>query len=138
MNGIRKDRSLGNLVRTKYKRWPTLDPRTDILVTTALQLMMEVEALRQALINLEGKSVGGASAYGRAYRDTAYLTHNNAGPSSGLEKLVARFESSEAELPPGESQPRVWEETPMLRRLGFSEEEIGAYKKDALGAEMFS
>jgi hypothetical protein len=138
MNGVHKDKSLRDLLRPRFKRWPTPDPRTDILVATTLQLMMEVEALRQALINLEAQGVGSASAYGRAYRDTAYLTHNSAGPSSGLDKLLARFESDDVEQPPSGREPRVWEETPMLRRLRFSEEEISAYKVEALDAETFT
>jgi hypothetical protein len=138
MNGTHGDKSLDNLLRPRVKRWPTPDPRTDTLVTAVLQLMMEVEALREALINLEGGRKGNGSVYGRAYRETAYLTHNSAGPTSGLAKLIAQFQPSDVEQHPGDPEPRAWTETQMLRRLGFSEEDIGAYRKEALEAEMFT
>ena len=53
---------------------------------------MEVEALRSACLeSTEGGPIAKDSAYRQAYRETALLTHNSAGPSSGVAKLLARF-----------------------------------------------
>jgi hypothetical protein len=125
--------------------------RLGTLVTLVLDLLMEVEALREALMRLEAgthaadRSDGcestcrgliqlcGKSAYGRAYLDTAYLTHNNAGPSGGLDKLLAKF------YPLGSDEAgRTWRESLLLDRLGFSEPEIAEYMKAAEEAEMFT
>lgn len=77
------------------------------------------------------------SAYGRAYRDTAYLTHNSCGPSSGVEKLLALFYLLAAGgQGMGRSDARAWRESLMLRRIGFSEEEVSAYKREAEEAEI--
>jgi hypothetical protein len=83
--------------------------RLGTLVTLVLDLLMEVEALREALLRLEAGTRAtdrrdgcelacrgpiqscGESSYGRAYLYTAYLTHNNGGPSGGLDKLLAKF-----------------------------------------------
>ena len=54
-------------------------------------LLLEVEALR-TVVSASKLGVGGKdSAYGRAYRQAAYLTHNACGPSSGLEKPCFLF-----------------------------------------------
>jgi len=118
---------------------PTADPRIEILVGMVFDLLLEVEALRTGLLAANGSARAKDSPYGRAYRDTAYLTHNACGPSSGLEKLLALFYPSEAEEATGDwRERRAWRECLMLQRLGFSQEEVGAYKGEAKTAEMFT
>src|SRR6266540_1591227 len=78
------------------KRW-LADPRTEVLFEMVCDLLMEVEALPEALLQSAAGSGGKESAYARAYREIALLTHNSAGPSSGLDKLLARFYPPQAE-----------------------------------------
>ncbi len=115
------------------------DPRMEVLVAMVFDLLMEVEALRK-VVSASKLGVGGKnSAYGRAYEETAYLTHNACGPSSGLEKLLALFYPRGAEEK-GKSwrERRTWRECLLLRRLGFSDEEVRAYKEAAEQAETFT
>jgi hypothetical protein len=103
-----------------------------------LDLLMEVEALRAVHLASNGGAPSKDSAYGSAYRDTAYLTHNARGPSSGLDKLLSLFYPTESEKERGTPRPghqRTWRECLILRRLGFSEEQLRAYKNDAEQAE---
>ena len=107
--------------------------RIEILATMVFDLLTEVEALRKVV--LEARQ----PAYGRAYEETVYLTHNSAGPSSGLEKLLALFYPRESEDgDDGRAEQRTWRECLLLRRLGLSEEEILAYKERAQKAEFFT
>jgi hypothetical protein len=109
------------------------------LVAIILDLLMEVEALRTAVLASQTETSGKDSDYARAYRDTAYLTHNAAGPSSGLEKLLAQFYPRSLEREGrDERQGRAWRECLFLRRLGFTEDEIRAYKEEAEEAEAFT
>jgi hypothetical protein len=115
------------------------DPRIEVLVAMVLDLLVEIEALR-TVVSASKLGVGGKeSAYGRAYQQTAYLTHNACGPSSGMEKLLALFYPPQAE---GEErswyQPMTWRECLQMRRLGFSDEEVRAYKEAAREAETFT
>jgi len=137
------DRTQREIIRTLFlgpeEGAPARDPRTDVLVAMVLDLVMEVEALRAAQLASNSGSHGPDSAYARAYRDTAYLTHNASGPSFGVEKLLSRFYPAEAEedavLP---RRRRTWRECLMLLRLGLSREQIHAYQEDARRAETFS
>src|SRR5262245_36530471 len=54
--------------------------RVEALTTVVLDLLAEVEALRQAQ--------AAKGSYRDAYRAACLLTHNSAGPSSGWEKLI--------------------------------------------------
>lgn len=115
------------------------DPRIEVLVAMVFDLLMEVEALRK-VVSASKLGVGGKdSAYGRAYRETAYLTHNACGLSSGLEKLLALFYPRQAEEEgPSWRERRTWRECLLLRRLGFSDEEVRTYKEAAEQAETFT
>jgi hypothetical protein len=84
-------------------------------------LMMEVEALRAALLEVNPR------AYAKAYRETALLTHNSAGPTSGGHKLAQRFETNGVPALYGEPLREVI----MMARLGFTNEEIRRYILDA-------
>ena len=90
-----------------------------------LDLMMEVEALREAA------TMG--STYRDAYRDTGLLTHNNSGPSDGLDKLLDCF------YPPDEtSEGYRWRETLMMRRLNFTPAETLRYQEKAQEMEAYT
>ena len=115
------------------------DPRIEALVAMVFDLLIEVEALRKVVLASKLGVGGKTSAYGRAYEETVYLSHNACGPSSGLEKLLALFYPQKAEKD-GQSWPerRTWRECLLLRRLGFTEEEVRAYKEAAEQAETFT
>jgi len=115
------------------------DPRIEVLVAMVFDLLMEVEALRTVVSASKLGAGGKDSAYSRAYQETAYLTHNACGPSSGLEKLLALFYPSQAEGEgPSWRERRTWRECLLMRRLGFSDEEVRAYKVAAEQAETFT
>jgi len=97
--------------------------RVEALTTLVLDLLVEVDALRQAQAT--------QTAYRDAYRAAALLTHNSAGPSSGWQKLLERFYPLQAS-----SDGRAWRELLMLRRLGFTPTEMEAYQAEAEQAEM--
>ena len=138
--------SVRNLVMTLYG---ASDPQSRInaLTQIVIDLLVEVEALRGALIQLEpcaaqskvhqGYDIPchddaltqGKGVYATSYVDAAYTLHNSAGPSSGLEKLLARF------YPVDGAGPR---ESAMLRRLGFTRAEIVQFLEAADEAEMFT
>ena len=120
--------------------------QVNILVSLVLDLFMEVEALREALIKadgslLEAAAEGGTgsvlslprSTYRRAYLDAAFETHNNKGEYGGLDKLLAKFYPSSAD-----DLGRTWRECLLLERLGFSSVEIDEYKRAAQNAEMLT
>jgi hypothetical protein len=121
--------------------------QVNILVSLILDLFMEVEALREALIKIDSsllepatdETEGGSilnlakSTYQRAYLDAAYETHNNEGEYGGLDKLLARFYPSSAD-----DLGRTWRECLLLERLGFSPAEIDEYKTEAQVAEISS
>lgn len=115
------------------------DPRINILVALVFDLMMEVEALRKVVSTSKLGMGGKDSAYGRAYEKTAYLTHDACGPSSGLDKLLALFyPPSATNEGPNRHEKRTWRECLLMLRLGFSDEEIRAYKKTAEDAEILT
>ena len=121
----------------------------DVLVSLMLDLFMEVEALREALIKIDSKTFEqgelfqfdyegsllsvGNSTYLKAYLTAAYETHNNGGPSGGIDKLLARFYPTSTD-----DLGRTWRECLLLERLGFSAEEIEDYKDAAQDAEMLT
>lgn len=106
------------------------EERLKMVVEMVLDLLVEVEALRTAVIRLSGDD---ASQYRDAYRDAAFLSHNAAGPSSGREKILRLFY-------PGSAEPDAWgwRETLLLRRLGMSDADLEKYKKEAKGAELYT
>lgn len=124
-----------------------LGARTEALRNLVLDLLVEVEALRSALAQMQAGGAGtpvhsgydipchdetladGKAAYPAAYVDAAYVLHNAAGPTDGVEKLLARF------YPTNTEEPR---EGLMMRRLGFSESEVGRFVTAAEQAECFS
>ena len=115
---------------------PPLTPRVsreETLAIVVLGLLMEVEALRTTVRKVAESSLPpdrARAAVSDAYREIALLTHDSTGPSDGWEKLLARFFPKS--LDGGERQ---WRETIFMRRLGCTEQEIEAYKREALGAE---
>lgn len=139
-----------DLVRTLFAR-SDMNTREEVLVTLMLDLLMEVQALRESVIQIDEQTsstrvhsdceVGyngqilswGKSPYQKAYLETAYLTHHNGGPSGGLDKLLAEFYPSTTD-----DMGRTWRECLFLERLGFSRAEIQQYKKAAEEAEMFT
>ena len=96
--------------------------RVEALTTVVLDLLAEVEALRQAQ--------AAKGNYRDAYHAACLLTHNSAGPSSGWEKLIECYY-------PGDKSAdgRVWRESIMMRRLGFTPAELDEYQKEAGEAE---
>ncbi|MBL8866628.1 MAG: hypothetical protein JNK93_13800 [Planctomycetia bacterium] len=124
-----------------------LADRVEALSQVVLGLMVEVEALRDALARTKAggtalpvhggndipctarELVEGKAAYPAAYVDTAFVPHNAAGPSGGIDKLVARF------YPADSREPR---ETIMLRRLGYTHAEIARFLEAARAAENYT
>jgi hypothetical protein len=131
---------------------PDLSARREILAALVMDLFVETEALREAVMRLESCAFNAALAdadfdlghsglvlacgktvYQKAYLATAFETHNNGGPSGGLDKLLARF------YPPAADETgRTWRECLLLARLGFSPSEIAEYKRAAEEAEMLT
>ena len=99
--------------------------RVEALTTLALNLMAEVEALRQAHV--------ADRAYRDAYLDTCLLTHNSAGPTSGWHKLLGRYLPDERG-----SDGRVWREAVMLERLGATSAEIEEFQRRAEEMEQYT
>ena len=111
------------------------DERIGALVVVALDLLVEVEALREVVMRLSAGAISDPSMapYLAGYRETAFLSHNSAGPSSGLEKVIARFYPKKRD-PDG----RTWREGVLLERLGMAEAEFEAYKARAKEAEYYT
>lgn len=127
------------------------NPQLNILVSLILDLFMEVEAMREALIRIDSQmfepAAGdefelnyqqsilsfGKSTYQRAYLDAAFEVHNNEGQYGGLDKLLSRFYPTAAD-----THGRSWRECLLLERLGFSPLEIAEYKIVAQDAEMLT
>jgi hypothetical protein len=109
--------------------------RVRVLADLVLGLLVEVEALRSALLHeAEAKGVAGKqTAYGRAYRHAALLSHDAAGPSGGLEKLLAVWLGDQPDRSLNGFRLR---ELAMLKRLGYSEQELEAYVQEAEAREM--
>ena len=123
---LRRDRDQDREGRTRwFQRYGDLD--RDLL----LEVVREVHALREAKMRELHESVTSprASSYGQVYKDTAFLTHNNAGPSHGWQKLILAFR--------GDS-PLGWSELSHLRRIGFDHDELSAYETKAQEAELYT
>lgn len=111
----------------------------DTLLSIVCDLMLEVEALRATVLEMQKTEHAETTGYAKHYRDTAYLTHNGIGPTSGLTKLLQLYYPHRPEKgTPGPASPRAWREVLMLRRLGYSEEEIREFKQDAENSENLS
>jgi hypothetical protein len=83
------------------------------LVTMVFRLMIEVEALREALSTPETpESV--RQSYREAYERIALESHNAAGPDPGVVKVLSRF------FPHRTDSERFASEMAMLDRLGAS------------------
>ena len=54
--------------------------------------------------------------------------HNSAAVTSSLQKLLLRWRPSED----------LWPEEDMMKRLGFTAEELKAYREEALTAETYT
>ena len=111
------------------------DARNEALLVVVLDLLMEVEALREALISLSSGTAAATSSTQclAAYRETAFLSHNAAGPTSGLEKIIARFYPKTREV-----DSRTWREAVLLKRLGMVEAEFESFKARAREAEAYT
>ena len=103
----------------------TVEERNIALVGMVSDLLVEVEALREAIIRLSASAGTDPSFYRDAYRETALLSRNGAGPSTGLDKILARFYPGQSEAG---GQPL--REVVMLRRLGMSQAELDAFEKE--------
>lgn len=130
-----------------------IDPavRAEVLGRVVLDLLMEVEALRRAVQDLSDRagagdagddalagrcgSRGPRTAYAAAYADTACLTHDAHGTSGGWEKLLGTFYGQQSG---GDRAPEGWRECLMLRRLGFSDQEVAEYMDGARQAETYT
>ena len=110
------------VARTLFGPSAELEQRIGMLTAVVVDLMVEVEALRGALIGVAG--------YREAYKQTGLLSHDSTGPSMGLEKVIDRFYPRD-----GDAGGRVWRESLMLRRLGFSADDVAAYREEAKGME---
>ncbi len=110
----------------------TVDERNMTLLNIVSDLLVEVEALRETVLQLSVR-VGSDASYRDAYRETALLSHNSAGPSSGLDKILALFYTNESG-----AEGRTWREDIMLRRLGMSQAELDAFQKEAMGLEILT
>jgi len=104
---------------------PDMARRVGALTTLVLDLLAEVEALRQAQ--------AGECHYRDAYRAACLLTHNSTGPTSGWEKLIERYYPTKPS-----ADGRVWRESIMMRRLGFTPKEIEEYQREAGEAEFYT
>jgi hypothetical protein len=109
----------------------SLGPTHPGLVTLLFRLTMEVEALREALSSPETpESV--RQAYREAYKRTAVLSHNAAGPTGGTEKVLRTFFPWEAR------EDRFNAELEMMKRLGASPEELEALRDKMEEVEMYT
>ena len=118
-----------------------VDTRVQLPTGMVLDLFVEVEALRGAMhsrvgtggLHVDESLSAGKSPYQASYLNKVYTSNNSAGPSSGMEKVLATFYASRSV----EGQP-AWRECLVLRRLGFTEEEVARYVQAASEAETFT
>jgi hypothetical protein len=94
-------------------------------------LQVEVEAIRETLLESNLAADGSRSIYGIAYLKTASITHDSAGCIPTDWKLLSKFYSNF----PDKSD---WRECLFMERIGFSAEEIAAYKEEAKRLEMLT
>ncbi len=91
-----------------------------VLRKIIFHLIREIDILRETNIQksiLENQSPKD-SIYGKLYKEICIESYNSAGPSSGEEKIMWDWFNRNDELP---------DETIMLRKLGYSEDEIKKY-----------
>jgi len=101
------------------------------LVMIISRLMIEVEALREALASPETPEAV-RQAYRQAYERTAVLSHNAAGPTGGMEKVLRRF------FPHKTDSERFSSEMAMLERLGASSAEQQAIREELETVETYT
>jgi hypothetical protein len=115
----------------------SLERKVTILTHLVFELLREVEALREAQIKqtqaqgVEPKE----SSQVQAYLETALLSHNAAGVTTGLQKILLRWLGDDAESIPKTRVGSVLREVLMLKRLGLTEEDIEKYVEDVEIAE---
>jgi hypothetical protein len=101
------------------------------LVMMIFRLMTEVEALREALSSPETpESV--RQSYRQAYERIAVLSHNAAGFTGGMEKVLRRF------FPQGTDSERFVPEMAMLERLGATSEELQTVREELETVETYT
>lgn len=106
--------------------------KIEVLVQMVFDLFVEVEALRSMSLN---PRAGLIDIYAEAYRETALTSHSSIGPTSGLDKLLSQFYPRAHAEPSGSAAGRrVWRESLLLERLGYTPEELESFKQ--LAAEM--
>lgn len=124
--------------------------RIATLERIVVDLMMEIEALRAAVLVLSERAglqpvsdhvldpspagvAGPHTVYGRAYLETAVLTHDATGPTSGKDKLLELFYGS----PRSDGMDKVHDcrELNMLIRLGYDDSQKADYVASASAAE---
>jgi hypothetical protein len=91
-----------------------------VLRKIIFHLIREIDILRETNIQksiLENQSPKD-SIYGKLYKEICIESYNSAGPSSGEDKIMWDWFNRNDELP---------DETIMLRKLGYSEDEIKKY-----------
>lgn len=119
-------RNKDNISETKR-----LENRIDALTSLVIELLREVEALRST--ELEKAKIQSIlpkdSIYGRQYRKTALLTHDSAGPSGGIDKLLHLWCAESSKETSGRFAGYL-EELLMLERLGYSKEDIRKYLEE--------
>lgn len=93
------------------------DRTSEPLIHLVLRLLVEVEALREALSGPDTPEPV-RQAYRRAYERIAVLSHNAAGPSGGTEKVLRHF------LPQTAQEEPYAAERMMMERLGATEDEV--------------
>src|SRR4030095_7565959 len=101
------------------------------LITLLFRMNTEIEALREALSSPETpESVRQASR--EAYKRTAVLSHNSAGPTGGAEKILRTF------FPWESREDRLTAELEMMKRLGATPEELEALRDKMEEVEMYT
>ncbi|KFE66226.1 hypothetical protein [Hyalangium minutum] len=101
------------------------------LVVLLSHLLTEVEALREALSSPETPEAVRQS-YRQAYERIAVLSHNSAGPSGGVEKIIRRF------VPDKTHTDRFAPELKMMERLGATKQEQQALREEMEKVEMYT
>lgn len=109
-----------------------LEQKVEMLTELVIELLREVEALRSTEIERckSARILPKDSIYRKQYRETALLTHNSAGPSGGLDKLLSLWL---IEPPTATATSRFTEyvtEFVILQRLGYSDADLQEYLRE--------
>lgn len=126
--------SVWEVLNHPSKEVQSLERKVTILTHLVFELLREVEALRESQIR-DTKPENHSSNYLKAYLETALLTHNSAGVTTGLEKLLFRWLGEDWESIPKTKVGSTLREILILKRLGLTDEEITNYIQDAETAE---